>query len=202
MPKVGKRDSEELRALILRTARTLFHEYGANNVSMHQIAKAAGVGQATLYRRYTNLGEIGIDLMEENISKLKERISELTQEQTLPIERILEKMVLLFVEFTEEKRQLICTIQTQMNMKKPDSLYKTPLYQILHEAVSMLIKKAYTVQERERIKPELTAHFLLTMLNPTLLQFLQIEKGYNRKEIVEQIKTLFFQALSLQKETI
>jgi hypothetical protein len=36
-----------------KVARELFIKNGVYNVNMHQIAKTAGVGQASLYRRYS-----------------------------------------------------------------------------------------------------------------------------------------------------
>jgi AcrR family transcriptional regulator len=46
--------SKELDARILDTARTLFVEMGYASVSIEQIAKTAGVGKLTIYRRYAS----------------------------------------------------------------------------------------------------------------------------------------------------
>ena len=46
--------SKELDARVLATARALFVEQGYASVSVEQIAKTAGVGKLTIYRRYAS----------------------------------------------------------------------------------------------------------------------------------------------------
>lgn len=57
-----RRDAAHHRQRILAVARQLFTAHGVAAISMHQIARAAGVGQGTLYRRYANKGELCKDL--------------------------------------------------------------------------------------------------------------------------------------------
>ena len=42
-----RKDSIEHRRIILQKAQLLFTEYGVDSVTMHQIAKSAGIGQGT-----------------------------------------------------------------------------------------------------------------------------------------------------------
>src|SRR2546430_11323251 len=70
-----RRDAAEHRQRILEVAQHLFTEHGVGAVSMHQIAKTAGIGQGTLYRRYAHKGELCMDLLSEHNEQFAEEIS-------------------------------------------------------------------------------------------------------------------------------
>ena len=49
-------------------AFSLFQEFGVENVSMHKIAKTAGVGQGTLYRRYANKSDLCLSILGRDLN--------------------------------------------------------------------------------------------------------------------------------------
>ncbi|MBN6041593.1 TetR/AcrR family transcriptional regulator [Amycolatopsis sp. 195334CR] len=59
---------------MLHAAEALFAERGAENVTMDDIAKAAGVGRGTLYRRYPDRAAIAVALLDEHERKLQEQL--------------------------------------------------------------------------------------------------------------------------------
>ncbi|MBW5486265.1 TetR/AcrR family transcriptional regulator [Streptomyces bambusae] len=63
----GRRaDAVRNRAQILAAAEQLFTEQDPRTVTMDQIAKAAGVGRATLYRRFPCPASIAVALLDEH----------------------------------------------------------------------------------------------------------------------------------------
>ena len=72
-----RRDAAEHRQRILNVAQRLFAEHGVDAVSMHQIARAAGIGQGTLYRRYAHKGELCMDLLHERYERFVRRVLDL-----------------------------------------------------------------------------------------------------------------------------
>ena len=66
-------DAQENRARILTAAEELFQAQGVNNVNMVDIARKAGVGQGTLYRRFANKGELCLALLDTQMREFQDR---------------------------------------------------------------------------------------------------------------------------------
>ncbi|MGA5197071.1 TetR/AcrR family transcriptional regulator [Streptomyces exfoliatus] len=59
-------DAERNRAQILAAAERLFAEQDPRSVTMDKIAKAAGVGRATLYRSFPDPSSVAVALLDEH----------------------------------------------------------------------------------------------------------------------------------------
>jgi AcrR family transcriptional regulator len=66
-------DAQENRARILVAAETLFREQGVANVNMVDIARKAGVGQGTLYRRFASKGELCLALLDTQMRDFQDQ---------------------------------------------------------------------------------------------------------------------------------
>ncbi|MEU3770481.1 helix-turn-helix domain-containing protein [Amycolatopsis keratiniphila] len=73
-PGRERSDAARNRAKILKAAEELFAARPAADVTMEEIAKAAGVGRATLYRRYPDRSAIAVALLDEHERELQERL--------------------------------------------------------------------------------------------------------------------------------
>jgi len=69
-------DAARNRQLILAAAERLFADRGAADVTMDDIARAAGVGRATLYRRYPDRASIAIALLDADETALQRELLE------------------------------------------------------------------------------------------------------------------------------
>jgi len=67
-------DAARNRAKILAAAEELFTARGAAEVTMEDIARAAGVGRGTLYRRYPDRAAIAVALLDEHERRLQESL--------------------------------------------------------------------------------------------------------------------------------
>ncbi|WP_433356693.1 TetR/AcrR family transcriptional regulator [Microtetraspora malaysiensis] len=67
-------DAARNRARILEAAALLFAERSPQDVTMDDIAKKAGVGRGTLYRRYPDRASIAVALLDEHERDLQERL--------------------------------------------------------------------------------------------------------------------------------
>jgi hypothetical protein len=67
-----RRDAAGSRRKILGAAPRLFKSRGVDAVSMHEVGRAAGVGQGTLYRRFEHKGVLCSALLAEQIEDFYE----------------------------------------------------------------------------------------------------------------------------------
>lgn len=67
-------DAARNRALVLAAARELFAARDPREVTMEDIARAAGIGKGTLYRRYRDKSSIAVALLDEHERELQERL--------------------------------------------------------------------------------------------------------------------------------
>ncbi len=63
-----RKDARDNRAAILEAARELFAD--SADVAMCQVAKAAGVGQATLYRNFPNRAALAAEIIDEQVERI------------------------------------------------------------------------------------------------------------------------------------
>ncbi|MEV5607371.1 helix-turn-helix domain-containing protein [Streptomyces sp. NPDC052225] len=67
-------DAARNRLRVLEAAARLFAERDPQSVGMEDIARAAGVGKATLYRRYPDIASIAVALLDEHERALQEEL--------------------------------------------------------------------------------------------------------------------------------
>ena len=67
-------DAARNRIRVLAAAADLFATRDPRTVTMDEIAKAAGVGRATVYRRYPDTSSIAVALLDEHERALQERL--------------------------------------------------------------------------------------------------------------------------------
>ncbi|MEU6720501.1 helix-turn-helix domain-containing protein [Nonomuraea sp. NPDC046802] len=67
-------DAARNRARILEAAAALFSDRSPQDVTMDDIAKKAGVGRGTLYRRYPDRASIAVALLDEHERALQEQL--------------------------------------------------------------------------------------------------------------------------------
>jgi len=72
--RAERSDAARNRQRVLDAAADLFARQGARNVTMGDIAAAAGVGRGTLYRRYPDIPSIAMALLDEHERALQEQL--------------------------------------------------------------------------------------------------------------------------------
>ena len=81
-PRPERRDAAANRQIILETAATLFADQGVAQVNMADIAKEAGVGKGTLYRRFAHKGELCLQLLDAELQAFQDEALHTMRQQT------------------------------------------------------------------------------------------------------------------------
>ncbi len=194
--RVERRDAVESRRRILEEARRLFDEHGIEAVSMHAIAHAAGVGQGTLYRRYTNKGDLCFDLIKESAESFRVDIEALLQrEADRPALSRLDGVLERVVAFTEEKLPMMGAIRDAYCGQNRPMQFSNPHYCWIHACVTELVSEAVAQGEIGVLDPVFTADALLGALSPQLYEFQRRERGMTPEEILAGVRRLFIAGL-------
>ncbi|MBB6731757.1 TetR/AcrR family transcriptional regulator [Cohnella zeiphila] len=185
-------DAAAHRRLILETARNLFSQYGVSEVSMHQIAKTAGIGQGTLYRRYAHKGDLCSDLMEDTGQRLLDELErdladisgrEAAERLGLVMDRI--------IDFIDEKCQFLIPLHNVYACETDrTAFFRSPIYLRVKELVTKLYDEMRT-DNGEKEKSAFAAHALLSSLNPIGYLHLRNELGYSKDAIKQYYRCLY-----------
>lgn len=169
-------DAARNRQKVLAAAERLFRERGAKNVSMADVADAAGVGKGTLFRRFGDRATLARAVMSESERRFQDRV--IRGEPPLgpgapPVERL--------VAFG---RELMTYVDSRMDVvlaaeaRAEGWRLKSGPYVLYMTHVAMLIGEA---------APELDAAYLALVLmnglSADLVQHLRVEREMDRERL-------------------
>jgi AcrR family transcriptional regulator len=189
-------EADEHRRVILQKAQTLFVEQGIDNVSMHQIAKSAGVGQGTLYRRYAHKGELISDIMQESCSRIcDENKLYMAANADKPIRERMEQVFQFWLDFLEMKSQWLEAIQAPTCEARRSIIYRSPLYQSVHSAISELLSEIAHKENGLPQNPDFTADAIMASILPDSYLLLRRDRGYSLVEIKHNLIKVYLEPL-------
>lgn len=193
-----RRDAMEHRQKILQVAQNLFARHGVNAVSMHQIAKAAGVGQGTLYRRYAHKGDLCMDMLREQHERLQSDLSTLLHAKAdAPALERLDGVLSLSIAFLEEQGALLSPIafteirETMCVEDNHQHVAFHTFYLWLHTMFAGLLTEAVERRELAMLDTSFTADALLATLNPMFYHMQRQERGRSSEQILQGIRRIY-----------
>jgi AcrR family transcriptional regulator len=201
--RVERRDAMEHRRRILEVARKLFAEQGVGAVSMHQIAKSAGIGQGTLYRRYAHKGELCMDLLSERNECFVEEMRALLagKRSATALER-LDGALECVINFFEEQGALLGPIAGATlhhfpceEGGKPPTFESSSLHTWLYELLILLISEAVEQGEIGALDVAFTADAILATINPLVYLFQRRERGYSSERILQGVRHIYVEGM-------
>ncbi|KAA2258715.1 helix-turn-helix transcriptional regulator [Solihabitans fulvus] len=184
-PRQERADAARNRARVLEAAEKLFADGNAKDVTMEDIARAAGVGRATLYRRYPDPTSIAQALLDEHERELQERI--LTGVPPLgpgatPPER-LAAFYRAMIELLERHLHLALGAETGR------ARFRTGVYGFWRTHIRVLLDAAGVPGTAPLLD------MLLAPLAPELYEFQRHNQGMSVEEIAEGLSWLAFRTL-------
>ncbi|WP_342565934.1 TetR/AcrR family transcriptional regulator [Paenibacillus sp. FSL R7-0345] len=178
---------------ILEAARELFTANGLEAVSMHAIAKKAGIGQGSLYRRFTDKGEICSLLLRDSTERF---LSSLEMELALPEAESdalghLRRSISRIVGFIEQHAELLQLIKSEFTGKKQLTQFEHPFFRRLNEFLTQLLTRAAAAGEITDVDPQFTATALIAVLSPDLYLYQLKHHSSTKEQITDGILALF-----------
>lgn len=198
-----RRDALEHRQRILQVAQNLFATHGVHAVSMHQIAKAAGVGQGTLYRRYAHKGDLCMDLLHERHERLLTDVAAFfTVHADEPALKRLDGVLALSIAFLEEQGALLSPVaftemrETMCNEESAKAEHM-PFYLWLHSIFSGLLNEAVERKELAPLDTSFTADAILVTLNPMFYHMQRNERGLSPDHILQGLRHIYVHGMQM-----
>ncbi|MGH2586879.1 MAG: TetR/AcrR family transcriptional regulator [Dehalococcoidia bacterium] len=191
--RTERRDAAENRQRILATARALFDRHGVDAVTMHDIARAAGVGQGTLYRRYAHKGRLCQALLEDSLDGLCLDLAAIVDAHPAaePTLSRLEQVIVRLVAFNEANAPLLGGVWDAACGARRADCYLTPWATWLHEAIVTLLQRAAGAGEIPPLDADCTAYALLaSAFDGNLYLFLRQERGFSQERITDSLRRL------------
>lgn len=190
MARGERRDAAESRSKVLGAARRLFEERGVDSVSMHEIGRAAGVGQGTLYRRFEHKGALCSALLAEEIESFQDESRRRIGSRGTALGR-LKWFLGRLAKFNDENAPLLGAVRDAAGGGRRIETHRNPFYESVRETVMGLLREAFEGGEiRPGLDVECLADTLLAALNIDLYLYQRRELEMNRERIVESLRSV------------
>ncbi|SEL48886.1 DNA-binding transcriptional regulator, AcrR family [Paenibacillus sp. cl141a] len=196
MPK----ENDELGQKILDTAQALFNKYGVEDVSMHQVAKTAGIGQGTLYRRYPSKSKICFTLMEAKIDRFMEGLDvylRSSEGETVAhqLRTVMTKVILHFNEDLEWLRVMLTSDRLE---ESKNIMCENPPFTYLRSQIKRLLELAAEQGELMPLDPLFTSVMLASLPRADIILYMR-DMGYSAEQIAEEYCRSFVDPLFIQR---
>jgi AcrR family transcriptional regulator len=192
-----RRDARENRQRLLAVAKQLFTAQGTDATSMYEIARAAGVGQGTLYRHFADKGEICQTLIKQDLDNFIERVGTLIggpDGAASPLAR-LDTLIAEKNQLTESHLPMFAAIDDAVAGARRAKPFRGPFHTWLHEQISNLLAEAVALGEVADLDIAFTADAILAAGAPPLYQYQRHELGYSGERITAGMRRLFIDGL-------
>jgi AcrR family transcriptional regulator len=166
VPSRRQTQKQERREKIFKTAMELFETQGFQNVTVTDIAKAAGVSRGTVFNYYPYKEAILIGYFGENLNRLREQLEPHNLEPLEALYVIFENLA----SFTAENKRFIVPIGYELLNPDPErskqAFLSLPLAEMIYGFLTKAREKSLIRSDfsRERLSRTLANTYFLTAL--------------------------------------
>jgi AcrR family transcriptional regulator len=183
-PRRERADAARNRERVLAAARRLFAERGVANVTMEQIARAAGVGKGTVFHRFGDRAGLALALLDDREREFQDAV--LHGPPPLgpgaPARERLVAFLDALLDFTAENAELLIAADSG----RPGGRYLTGAYASWHQHTALLLSDL-----RPGSDAGVLAHLILAPLAADLVRHLTDEAGVD----VERLRAALLELL-------
>ena len=175
-------DAARNRKNVLDAARSLFRVHGMQQLTMDQVAAAAGVGKGTVYRRFGDRSGLAAALLDDVESALQAGL--LSGPPPLgpgaaPAERLV-AFVRAYLRLLDDNRELVLVSQTA----SVGARFRTGSHRLWHLHVRTLLAQAGAAD------PDIRADALMAVLTAEQLQHWQEDRALSRRRLYGSLDRL------------
>ena len=169
-PRRERADAARNRQKVLAAARRLFAERGVANVTMEQVARAAGVGKGTVFHRFGDRAGLALALLDDRERELQEAVvhGQPPLGPGAPARERLRAFLDAILDFTVEHADLLIAADSG----RPGGRYLTGAYASWHQHTALLLSEIRPGSDAETL-----AHLVLAPLAADLVRHLTEEAG-------------------------
>lgn len=182
-------DAARNRERVLAAAHRLFETSGVDGVSMDDVAREAGVGKGTLYRRFGDKAGLAMAVLSEQERDFQEKV--LRGDPPLgpgapPAERLAAFLETL-TDLLEANLDLLLMAETAA----PGGRYRTRVYESHRLHVAVLLRQAHDGRD-----PGVMPDLILAPIAADLYRHLRRDRGVPKEEIDAELRKLVTRVLS------
>lgn len=195
MPKgIPLTEEEQLRRRkeIFDASVHLFLEKGFNETSMHEIAKAAGVGKSTLYDYFTSKDEILVSYFEDEIRKITQPAQEIIK-QKMGVSESLKKIMQMHLEYLVDHKNFYLQLTSEVPRLAMQSQQRVQTMRYAYQdMLKSLVEEGIRLGEFRSVNPLFAARSVFTLL--TIAVFTSRPTG-TPEEMLEEALGIFFKGI-------
>lgn len=154
---------------------------------MDEVARAAGVGKGTLFRRFGDRSGLALALLDDGERELQEAV--LRGPPPLgpgaPAQERLRAFLAAMLELLDEHRQLLVAAESGA----PGARFRSAVYGGWHQHVSLLLAESRVASD-----PRLLAHLVLAPVAAELFDYLRGEQGVRLDDLRRALDELIARA--------
>ena len=190
-PGGERSDAAANRKLLLQTARRLFAAHGVPAVTMADIAREAGVGKGTLYRRFANKGQLCYALLDQGLQDFQNGVLRQLRQMAaegMPALKQLDSFLDALVHYTVEFLPYLCEVG-QADIGPAERFNLPHRWQML--TIRVLLSEAVERGEaRADLDVDMIAALLVGPLNALVLRAYLEGLGFEVERVSAGLRTL------------
>lgn len=188
--RAERRDVARNRRAILDAARIVFAQRGVSEAGMDEIARAAGVGKGTLYRRFSNKGLLCQALLDEPARGVQAEVLEIVGGGGSPLQR-LARVLQTLARFTDENLDLLYGAHESARGRDREALFDHPARAWQRGTLAGLLTLAEQEGELGPDRdPAYLADALLAPLEPDLFHYQRRVLNFPLDRIIRGLESL------------
>lgn len=193
---IERADAARNRVAILDAARRLLKKRPIGEICMDELAEAAGVGKGTLYRRFADRSSLCRALLDEEASKLQQRVLAgfdlpMRAKFVDRLERLLDAMF----DFHADNAALLS--EANAFERGQPSRFDHPAHVWVRDTIALYLSKAAAQGEMKAVPPETTADFILAALDPDLLRW-HLDHGRTMETLRKDFRRFWREGVNLR----